>query len=611
MAELIGVTKANLESAVPYAEELKAGRTAAQVLAGVAKVEDLPTNTELNTSLAGLAADIGSVDTKADTGIANALTADAKAVAAQTDATTAKTITDALSPVNDINTATTYTSTLSESKTAAEIIAGTTKVEALPDNAELTASLTTLSGGIVAVDTKADTGITNAGIADNKAVAAQSDATSAKAVTDALSDANDINQATSYANDLASRKTAVQIESGINKVDALPTNSELTTSLTGLSNDIVAVDTKADAALTNAAKIIEISYDNYYALPSPDLLTFYRIGDYRTLLGSLVIYDNTVRYFNTLDPIQNSYYLIASPIVFAGDYEVQADVYFIGATLRPYGNSNNGNSRVVISSDGSINWRVGTTSAELNAPAGSVPANTLSTLLVTRVGTVGQILVNGVQVATGVVLTTATDIDVIGRNSTAYSDGIIANAKFTDKSGVANAVTTFALDTPVGNTESSAEGNNSVTYVNIPDVNEATPLREEFEFKGDWMSKELVDSVPTSFGTNASNVINVASPTEFSLVGDGTAFFGVNYPAFLGVGKTYTVNVSSVINSGAIKVQCLGGVNALFGVMPSSGSYSFTANADTTTLSLARNTGGQAIDAIINNVSIKQILRLP
>jgi len=67
---------------------------------------------------------------------------------------------------------------------------------------------------------------------------------------------------------------------------------------------------------------------------------------------------------------------------------------------------------------------------------------------IARVGTTFKLYVDGSLEGTTTVTTSNVLFDLIGRytGNTHFFDGIIANAKFTDKSGASDVVTTFRLD---------------------------------------------------------------------------------------------------------------------------------------------------------------------
>ena len=174
------------------------------------------------------------------------------------------------------------------------------------------------------------------------------------------------------------------------------------------------------------------------------------------------------RYFVTLDRVLNSHYEMTAPITFTGDFEIEFE--FSNATSQNFQMLTSGTSNteyLALLSSGLL---------ELRLPDFVIYTTTvvndgkLHLIKVTRVGTTVNIIVDGALEGTQ---TQDTNIEIssyIGKwyNGSYPFDGIIANAKFTDKSGASDVVTTFKLDQATANTESSVEGNNSLTYNNIP-----------------------------------------------------------------------------------------------------------------------------------------------
>ena len=172
------------------------------------------------------------------------------------------------------------------------------------------------------------------------------------------------------------------------------------------------------------------------------------------------------RYFVTLDPVLNSHYEMAAPITFAGDFEIEVEfsstivsgyeLLFSNSTSLPY----------VALYSGKIRYAIGT-----GQKFGTISINDgkLNKVKLIRVGATVSLYINGVFDVSSTDSTILTFVN-IGKyyNNSNFFNGIIANAKFTDKSGASDVVTTFKLDQATANTESSVEGNNSVNYVNIP-----------------------------------------------------------------------------------------------------------------------------------------------
>jgi len=154
------------------------------------------------------------------------------------------------------------------------------------------------------------------------------------------------------------------------------------------------------------------------------------------------------RYFVTLDPVLQSHYEMAQPITFAGDFEVEVEfstTNFNGCMIISNLNSNQDYIFVRSGSSGSVG--LGIAGAAFNGGI-LVADGKLHTIKVTRVGTTVSLFVDGVFDGTGTSTSSAASFGLLGAWSvgTFYFDGIIANAKFTDKSGASDVVTTFKLD---------------------------------------------------------------------------------------------------------------------------------------------------------------------
>jgi hypothetical protein len=151
------------------------------------------------------------------------------------------------------------------------------------------------------------------------------------------------------------------------------------------------------------------------------------------------------RYFVTLDPVLNSYYEMAAPITFTGDFEIEVE-FSKGPQVESY-------NVLIGQSDGTSSWittRTNYVSVNIldTTISGSIPVldGKLHLIKIIRVGSLVSLYVDGVSDGASNVLGTFT-FDQIGSNvSGHFFDGIIANAKFTDKSGASDVITTFKLD---------------------------------------------------------------------------------------------------------------------------------------------------------------------
>ena len=150
------------------------------------------------------------------------------------------------------------------------------------------------------------------------------------------------------------------------------------------------------------------------------------------------------RYFVTLDPVLNSSYEMAAPITFAGDFEIEFEfsstivsgykLLFSNSTSLPY----------VALYSGKIRYAIGT-----GEKVGTISINDgkLNKVKLIRVGATVSLYINGVFDISSTDSTSLTFVN-IGKyyNNSNFFNGIIANAKFTDKSGASDVVTTFKLD---------------------------------------------------------------------------------------------------------------------------------------------------------------------
>ena len=158
------------------------------------------------------------------------------------------------------------------------------------------------------------------------------------------------------------------------------------------------------------------------------------------------------RYFVTLDPVLNSHYELAQPITFAGDFEIEVEfstasavggLTLCGHELYLKFKLSNGRLHLLIG-DGSSPWGINITGSGTRLDDGKIHKAKL-----TKVEGVYKAFADGVEVinATSTALVTP-KVSFIGSalSSDFFFDGIIANAKFTDKSGASDVVTTFKLD---------------------------------------------------------------------------------------------------------------------------------------------------------------------
>ena len=179
-------------------------------------------------------------------------------------------------------------------------------------------------------------------------------------------------------------------------------------------------------------------------LPSLNLITQSLLKEPFGLLPSNI----TTHNFIDLDPIANAYYEIAAPITFAGDFEVEVE----------FSTTSTKNENILLGkindARGFLRLGDGTPSLNFSQAGNAVYFGTnkfndgkLHLLKLEVISGVINLFVDGVLQGT----TTPADIsntnfDAIGHKAGQFFDGIIANAKITDKSGASDVVTTFRLD---------------------------------------------------------------------------------------------------------------------------------------------------------------------
>ena len=212
----------------------------------------------------------------------------------------------------------------------------------------------------------------------------------------------------------------------------------------------------------------------FYFIPSlgvlsVDNISVKRVVEVADFAEPLALPAIASRNFLTLDPVLNSHYDMLTAIEFSNDFEIELDFSTTSTSNYNMVLSPNSNSIwIAVRSTGLITFR--TAGGDLISTSQIIDGK-LHTLKITRVGTTYNIYVDGVLEDS--ITTTNVDLvkfNYIGKwhNASLQFNGIIANAKFTDKSGASDVVTTFELDEATANTELSTEGNNSINYVNIP-----------------------------------------------------------------------------------------------------------------------------------------------
>jgi len=272
------------------------------------------------------------------------------------------------------------------------------------------------------------------------------------------------------------------------------------------------------------------------------------------------------RYFNFFDGVQE-YVQLAQPVTLSGDYSISALVYKIpGQDVRVYGNSGGFTSRLLVNSDGSVNFRADNSGSQLgiDAPAGSIADNSLVSVEVTRAGSNGEIIVNGLSVSSGTVGTGDCVINQLARQSTSVSDGsIIANVRITDNGTL---IHNWAID-----------DNSNVIADSV------NPLGSELIVNSNWTD-----------GSTGSGTASIDSGGVFTLTRTDAGNVGrLDQVVATTPGETYLATVENLTNSFAIRAgTTLGGAEDLDMIISSPGTVDvlFTATASTTYINVRSTT---------------------
>ena len=301
------------------------------------------------------------------------------------------------------------------------------------------------------------------------------------------------------------------------------------------------------------------------------------------------------RYFVTLDPVLNSHHELAAPITFSGDFEVEVDFSITSETgCLISGTFAGENSFNIIIRNGLVRAfiYVGTTVSDNLLPTDYISDGKLNTVKVTYNGTTASIFING---ALGDSTTWSTngsqDIKFFSGRAGAfdYFDGIIANAKFTDKSGASDVVTTFKLDKATANTEYPQE--------NVFGSEEVT--NGDFATDSDWAAGN-------------DGTLNITNGQGY-LTGSGRGRFGQQLNTVIGKSYNIKLNVTSLTNADGVNIVTtpnstltaettvasvgLGSVNIVWTAITTNSHFGFIQN----------NASETNWEVVIDNVSVKEI----
>ena len=197
-----------------------------------------------------------------------------------------------------------------------------------------------------------------------------------------------------------------------------------------------------------------------------------------------------------IDLDSSSFYLLSTPKVLTGDFEVSASgiLNSAGGYLFADNTPTTGTARFAVQSDGAVlvasdSGNVfGAQVAEYIAILGDGKIHDFGLI---RSGSDVDILLDGAVVASA---TSSDDFTFNsigsqkgGTTSIPFWDNIISDSRIVDQ----GTPTTFRLDEATSNTENSVEGNNSLTYVNIP-----TSIREQFQLSSDATQWDNISPAP-------------------------------------------------------------------------------------------------------------------
>jgi lysophospholipase L1-like esterase len=231
--------------------------------------------------------------------------------------------------------------------------------------------------------------------------------------------------------------------------------------------------------------------------------------------------------------------------------------------------------------------------------------------------TVGSdISISATTVAQGTPILITVTIDVFTRS------GLVVRYQGGDNVSIPNSVGTHsvvAIAGAVGTTrvrgDSSFEGtisnisvkeiSNAVQYIGIPDINEATPAREEFTLvDGDWLGSELSEVSLYNVTAGLSQIID--NTTLRILTDSGGAFTAVTAFGFSDA-NSYILTFTATNSGGALNITDGNGVVTYFS---STASGDFEVVIPPNGLRFKRGFGGVLNDILVTNISIKRILEV-
>jgi hypothetical protein len=236
----------------------------------------------------------------------------------------------------------------------------------------------------------------------------------------------------------------------------------------------------------------------------------------------------TTTVFIDLDSTASAHYTLASPKVFAGDFEVHVDfsttITSGNGTL--FSGSTQSEDSIVcdIQSNGAIRFFAFAGTSLQTVITGSITGlndGRLHTVILRYVGTTASITVNGVLDSSNTwALTGSEDVGNFGirENGTNKFDGIEANVKLIDITTPANSQY-YKLNLLTGNTETS--NSNTLTYQNI-----ATGARDTYALSSDgseWLGSDLITQAvwENPSGIDSAIYTYEAATNTWLMTGDG------------------------------------------------------------------------------------------
>jgi len=155
------------------------------------------------------------------------------------------------------------------------------------------------------------------------------------------------------------------------------------------------------------------------------------------------------RYFVTLDPVLNSYYEVAQPITFAGDFEIEVEFSTTNTSNQILIGDSHTSSYYFNMDNNSFDVYIVGAPRSFAFSSQTPHDGKLHKVKYKLTGTSLEVFLDGISLGTQTITPyTGANNFIIGNSNsyTDYFDGIIANVKLTDKSGASDVVTTFKLD---------------------------------------------------------------------------------------------------------------------------------------------------------------------